>query len=88
MFPNMMIYSVVKVLMLAAIHKECLFSLYADAAAGSKMCDSGGRESNPLYPLRLRLIRPALSPMSYRPETEKDRVSGFPSKRSLIILYS
>ena len=49
---------------------------------------SGGRESNSPYPQRLRLIRPALSPMSYRPETEKDRVSGFPSKRSLIILYS
>ena len=29
---------------------------------------SGERESNPPFPVRLRLIRPALSPMSYRPK--------------------
>ena len=48
---------------------------------------SGRRESNPPYPYRIRLIRPALLPMSYCPGTEKDRLSGFPSKRSLIIHY-
>ena len=38
---------------------------------------SGRRESNPPYPYRIRLIRPALLPMSYCPETEKDLLSGF-----------